>query len=166
MIFTVRQLVEKSIEHRSKQFIVYVDLKKAYDSVPREALWLALKKMGIPTLLIDLIKCFHEGMKAQVLVNGEIPNEQIAVVNGLRQGCTMAPTLFNLYGCIVTERWKERLDGQEGVGICLCHKVDGKLFRRYTKAGLSGMPICRRCGTPSVHQDGCREDHLDLHGCS
>ena len=50
MIFTVRQLVEKSIEHRSKQFIVYVDLK-AYDSVPREALWLALKKLGIPTLL-------------------------------------------------------------------------------------------------------------------
>ena len=92
--------------------------------------------MDIPTQLIDLIKSFHEGMKAQVLVNGEIPDEQIAVVNGLRQGCTMAPTLFNLYDCIVTERWKERLDGQEGVGICLCHKVDGKLFRRYTKAGL------------------------------
>ena len=30
MIFTVCQLVEKSIEHRSKQFIIYVDLKKAY----------------------------------------------------------------------------------------------------------------------------------------
>ena len=28
MIFTVRQLVEKSIEHRSKQFIIFVDLKK------------------------------------------------------------------------------------------------------------------------------------------
>ena len=133
MIFTVRQLVEKSIEHRS---IIYVDLKKAYDSVPREALWLALKKLGIPTLLVELIKSFHEGMKAQVLVNGEVPEEQITVVNGLRQGCTMAPTLFNLYGCIVAERWKERLEGSEGVGICLCHKVDGKLFRRYTKSGL------------------------------
>ena len=135
MIFTVRQLVEKSIEHRSKQFIIYVDLKKAYDSVPWEALWQALKKLGIPTLLIKLIKSFHEGMKAQVLVNGEIPDEHISVVNGLRQGCTMAPTLFNLYGCIVAERWKERLD-VEGVGICICHKTDGKLFRRYTKSGL------------------------------
>ena len=28
MIFTVRQLVEKSIKHRSKQFIIFVDLKK------------------------------------------------------------------------------------------------------------------------------------------
>ena len=133
MIFTVRQLVEKSIEHRSKQFIIYVDLKKAYDSVLREDLWLAFKKLGIPTLLVELIKSFHEGMKAQVL---EVPEEQITVVNGLRQGCTMAPTLFNLYGCIVAERWKERLEGSEGVGICLCHKVDGKLFRRYTKSGL------------------------------
>ena len=48
MIFTVRQLVDKSIEHRSKQFIIYVDLKKAYDSVPREDLWQALRKLGIP----------------------------------------------------------------------------------------------------------------------
>ena len=40
-----------------------MDLKKAYNSVPREALWLALKKLGIPTLLIELIRSFHEGMK-------------------------------------------------------------------------------------------------------
>ena len=78
-------------------------------------------------------------MKAQVLVNGEIPDEDISVVNGLRQGCTMAPTLFNLYGCIVAEQWKERLDGEEGVGICICHKTDGKLFRRYTKSGLRDL---------------------------
>ena len=42
-------------------------------------------------------------MKAQVLVNGEVPEEKITVVNGLRQGCMMASTLFNLYGCIVAE---------------------------------------------------------------
>jgi len=34
MIFTVRQLVDKVIEHHTKQFLVFVDLKKAYDSVP------------------------------------------------------------------------------------------------------------------------------------
>ena len=39
MMFTLRQLMEKSVEHRTKQFIIFVDLRKAYDSVPRTALW-------------------------------------------------------------------------------------------------------------------------------
>ena len=69
--------MEKSVEHRSKQFIVYVYLKKAYDSVPQEALWLGLEKVGIPALLIELIKSFHEGMKALVLVNVEVPKRKL-----------------------------------------------------------------------------------------
>ena len=35
MIFTVCQLVEKSWEHKSCALFTFVDLKKAYDSVPR-----------------------------------------------------------------------------------------------------------------------------------
>ena len=74
---------------------------------------------------------------------------------------------IHLHGCIVTER----LDGQEGVGICLCHKVDGKLFRRYTKAGLRELLTEFQFADDVAllaftMQDGCREDHLDLHGCS
>ena len=54
MIFTLCQLVEKSIEQQ------FSDLGKAYDSVPQEALWLSLEKLGIPTLVvIKLIKSFY-----------------------------------------------------------------------------------------------------------
>ena len=63
MIFTVRQLVEKTIEHHSKQFLIFIDLTKAYDSVPREALWCALQKLGVPKSIIDIIQSLHEGMK-------------------------------------------------------------------------------------------------------
>ena len=38
MIFCVRLLVEKVIEHNTKLFLLFVDLHKANDSVPREAL--------------------------------------------------------------------------------------------------------------------------------
>ena len=31
MVFTVRQLTEKAIEHRARQYVIFVDLKKAYD---------------------------------------------------------------------------------------------------------------------------------------
>ena len=35
MIFVVRQLMEKTQEHEDSQLMMFVDLKKAYDSVPR-----------------------------------------------------------------------------------------------------------------------------------
>ena len=44
-IFTVRQPVEESWEHKTKAFFTFVNLTKAYDSVPREAMWLALVKL-------------------------------------------------------------------------------------------------------------------------
>ena len=39
LIFSARQLLEKTIEHQSKLFMLFVDLRKAYDSVPRCTLW-------------------------------------------------------------------------------------------------------------------------------
>ena len=92
MIFTIRQL-HKAIEHQAKQFFIFVDLKKVYDSVSREALWLALRKLGVP-VLIDIIRSFHDNMNASIRVDGELL-EEIEVNNGLRQGCSMPPTLFN-----------------------------------------------------------------------
>ena len=38
MIFCVHKLVEKALGHNTKLFLLFVDLLKAYDSVPREAL--------------------------------------------------------------------------------------------------------------------------------
>ena len=91
MVFTVRQLTEKAIEHRAMQYLILVDLKKAYDLVPREALWVVLSKLGVPQLLIDIISSFHENMKARIRVEGELL-EEIEVEKCLRQVCIMAPT--------------------------------------------------------------------------
>ena len=37
MIFAARQLMEKTQEHSDHLFVLFVNLKKAYDSVPRGA---------------------------------------------------------------------------------------------------------------------------------
>ena len=131
MIFTVRQLVEKSCEHKSKAFFTFIDLKKAYDSVPREAMWMALAKLGVPDETIQVIKSFHQDMKARIRMGG-VMLKSIDVKNGLRQGCCMAPVLFNLYTCLAVERWLARVKENEGVGITIKFKYDRKLFRRYT----------------------------------
>ena len=66
MIFCVCQLTEKARENNIKIFILFVDLCKAYDSMPREAMWLVLKKYGIPTPLVHIINSLYDGMKAEV----------------------------------------------------------------------------------------------------
>ena len=122
LIFTVGQLIEKSNEHRAKVFLIFIDLCKAYDSIPREALWTALAKPGIPDSLLGIIRAFHQGMKAAVRIDKTLL-EEFDVNNGLRQGCCMAPALFNLYACLVTERWPARMVGSKdrgrgGGGLC------------------------------------------------
>ena len=102
--FLVQQLTEKAVEHHEKQFLIFMDLHKVYDSVPHEALWMALEKLGVPAVLIDIINSFHAD---RVKVDSEL-SEEIWVSNGLKQGCTMTPTLFNLYYCEVAETGLKR----------------------------------------------------------
>ena len=132
MIFVVRQLAEKAVEHQAIQYFVFVDLKKAYDSVPLEAMWMVLRKMGVPEVLVEILQSFHSDMKARVRLEGQLL-EEIEVNNGLRQGCTMAPSLFNLYACAVAERWTERVKDVEEVGTEILYKLDQHLFRRSTR---------------------------------
>ena len=127
--FTVCQLVEKSMEHKSKAFFTFIDLKKAYESVPRQAMWIVLANLGEPEETVQLIKSFHQDMKAKIHIDGAML-EEIEVVNGLRQGCCMAPMLFNLYSCLAVERWLAKIENVEGVVISIRYKNDKKLFRR------------------------------------
>ena len=66
MIFAARQLLEKCREHYDVLFVLFIDLKKAYDSVLRDALWGVLRKCGVPPTMLSVIRSFHDGMLAQV----------------------------------------------------------------------------------------------------
>ena len=96
MIFTVRQLMEKSIEHQARGIFVFIDLKKAYDSVPTECLWQVLGRAGVPEKLINIVRSFHDPMSASVQFNN-ILSDPFCIGNGLREGCSMAPVLFNIF---------------------------------------------------------------------
>ena len=119
MIFVARQLMEKTREHEDSLFMMFVDLKKAYDSVPRNALWTVLAKCGVPPTMLSIIRSFHEGMQAGVRVGSAVTN-CFEVRNGLNQGCTMAPTLFNIYFNAMVTRWRSQ-SGEAGVPILYKH---------------------------------------------
>ena len=119
MIFVARQLMEKAREHGDSLFIMFVDLRKAYDSVPRNALWTILAKCGVPPTMLSIIRSLHDGMQAGVRV-GSTVTDNFEVQNGLRQGCTMAPVLFNVYFNTMVAWWRSQ-SGEAGVPILYQH---------------------------------------------
>ena len=122
MIFSCRQLVEKVLEQNDKVFLLFIDLTKAYDSVPRELLWKLLAKYGFPESMIEVIKSMHNGMEARVKVDGKL-SDKFIVNNGLRQGCTMATALFNLFFTAVIKEW--RVECGDRIGIDVHYVKDG-----------------------------------------
>jgi hypothetical protein len=56
-IFYIRHILEKKWEYNGTVHQLFIDLKKAYDSVRWEVLYNILIEFGIPRKLVGLIKC-------------------------------------------------------------------------------------------------------------
>uniref|UniRef100_A0A0A9CY62 Reverse transcriptase domain-containing protein n=1 Tax=Arundo donax TaxID=35708 RepID=A0A0A9CY62_ARUDO len=94
-IFLVRQLMERYRDQKKDLHMVFIDLEKVYDKIPRNIMWWALEKHKVPTKYITLIKDIYDNVVTSVRTsNGDINNFPIRI--GLHQGSTLSPYLFSL----------------------------------------------------------------------
>jgi len=73
---------------------LFIDFKKAYDSVRREVLYNILIEFGVPKKLVRLIKMYLTETYSTVRV-GKNLSDMIPIRNGLKQGDALSPLLFN-----------------------------------------------------------------------
>ena len=125
MIFAARQLMEKSREQHRDLYIAFVDLSKAFDSVDRELLWKVLEKCGCPPTFVQVIRSLHDGMKVQVRYGCDL-SDSFMVSRGVKQGCVLAPILFNIYVQCITRMLAAQLE--EHHLISLNYRTDRNLF--------------------------------------
>jgi Reverse transcriptase (RNA-dependent DNA polymerase) len=93
-ILALRLLAETHQEFQRPLYVGYVDLKSAFDSVDRSALWQALKGIGMPSILLSILQDLHTDTGARVRV-GKDTSERFLTSSGVRQGCVLAPALFS-----------------------------------------------------------------------
>ena len=125
MVFTCRQLIEKCREQHSDAWLAFIDLTKAFDTVNRRMLWTVLSRFGCPPRFLAILKCFHDDMQARVVAGGG-ESEPFDVNVGVKQGCVIAPVLFNLYISAATQLALRETRTTDG--ISLRYRLDGSLF--------------------------------------
>ena len=123
MIFSLRQLQEKSREQRKPLYMAFIDLTKAFDLISRNGLFQILDKIGCPPKLLNMIKSFHLGMKGFVQFDGMV-SDAFDITSGVKQGCVLAPTLFGIFFSVMLRH----AFGGSSEGVYLHTRSDGGLF--------------------------------------
>ena len=93
-IYSIRQILEKKWEYNEEVHQLFVDFKKAYDSVRRLVLYKILGEFGIPRKLVSLVKMSLIETYSRVCV-GKNVSDMFPIKNGLNQGDALSPMLFN-----------------------------------------------------------------------
>ena len=109
MMFTIRRLQkELARKKRIPFYVCFIDLGKAYNSVDRTLLWTVHACFGVPQNILSVIRHFQNGMQTCMPLDEKVCSRSFAVEQSLRQGCVLAPLLFNIFFAAVTT-WPTRV---------------------------------------------------------
>ena len=87
------QMIEKRLDVQGSMTLGFVDLEKAFDTVPREKAMATLWWMGVPGAEVRMVEGTYEKTTARVMVE-ERASDEFEVKIGLRQGIVQGPLLF------------------------------------------------------------------------
>ena len=94
-IYLLRGLMGLFRDRKVDLHMVFIDLEKAYDRVPREVLWRCLEDKTVSPEYIRVIKDMYEGGRTNVRTPGGV-SKDFPVRLGLHQGSALSPFLFAL----------------------------------------------------------------------
>ena len=110
VIYVIRMLSERNIEHQQNIYACFIDYKKAFDRVRHKNLFKLLKNIRIDDKDYRIIYNLYRNQRGAVKLPAGL-TEWTEINRGVRQGCVMSPDLFNLYSENILRLLEETDDG-------------------------------------------------------
>ncbi|CAH8442995.1 unnamed protein product [Dicrocoelium dendriticum] len=93
-IFTLRQSLEHRHTYWRPTVVLFLDIKEAFDSVGRCALWNCLLRKGVPEKYVNIIQALYARSTGRMRAYGKL-SPPFNISSGVRQGCPLSPFLYN-----------------------------------------------------------------------
>ena len=114
-ITNIRIIMEKAKEMNRPLYLCFIDYAKAFDCVNHSLLWKDMQRMGFPMHIIELLAQLYEKQEATVKTANNF-SEFFPIGRGVRQGCIMSPTLFNIYSENIMREATENVEAGIRIG--------------------------------------------------
>ena len=95
-LYVINTIVSRRIKDKQNTFVSFIDMKKAFDNINYECLWYKLEKSGLGGQMFQAIQSLYDKVSYAVKVNGKLTS-WFTVNKGVKQGCNISPTLFQVY---------------------------------------------------------------------
>lgn len=157
-VFTVKIAMKKRREHSKETWIVFLDLVKAFDRVPRELLWAVLEKFGFSAKIISILKSLHRSLYVKFTVGSS--THMLNSIIGVKQGDILGPILFTIFIAAIMISWRKTHDRP----VCLFRSKEDFILtgRRPTTRGVEfALPDSEYADDTAVLFD--TRDHLETY---
>ena len=94
--FVLDAIMQKILNEKGRLYCVFIDFRKAFDSVYLNGLWFKLHKLGINGKLLTIIRDMFNNVKTCVR-NCNSLSDFFECAVGLKQGEVFSPLLFSLF---------------------------------------------------------------------
>eukprot|EP00392_Amoebophrya_sp_AT5.2_P019478 g20327.t1 len=106
-VFRLLRDVEKVIINGDETVFMFIDFRKAYDSLCWDKMHKILAQLGLPRELGEVLERMYEGSTFRLKLGREKLSERIKQASGIRQGSSLSPLVFILVLQWALQRFEE-----------------------------------------------------------